>query len=91
MKKNKAFALLEILIVFAIVGILAGLAISSFQNIRANSCVKAYEKGEKLNKEQLEIVRKYYKANKNSNNSNASAEEHKTIVIDGKTYKLVPQ
>lgn len=91
MKNKKAFTLIELMIVFAIIGLLTAMLVPAYQKVREAQYVRAYNNGEKLNKEQLAIVREYYKVNKNKFNLDEFREEHKTIVIDGKTYKLVPE
>lgn len=59
--KTKAFTFVELMIVVVIIALLAAMLIPAFQKIRESSLVKAYEKGEKLDKKQIGIVHEYYK------------------------------
>lgn len=91
---KKGFTLVEMTIVIIIIGLLAGMAIPAFQKVRQSSLVKAYEKGQKLTKEELVIVSDFYKnhpENIKRSRRSSDVEEYKTIIIDGKTYKLVPE
>lgn len=77
-RKPKGFTLVEAMIVLVIVGLLAAMAIPAFMKVRQGALVRAYEKGEKLNLEQMKIVREYYADKKSSS-------ERKTIIVSETT------
>lgn len=83
--KNKAYTSLEIIVIFSIILLLFTLGFSTFYKIRESSLVNAYEKGQKLDKEQMEVVRRYYKRNKKS-----KTQENQSVVEGDKVYTMVP-
>ena len=62
---SKAFTLIEVVIVIIVIfGLLAAMAIPAFMKVRESALVKAHQRGEKLDAEQMNTVREYYRRTK---------------------------
>jgi len=98
---KKAFTLVEVMIIIIVIGLLAAMAIPAFHKVRINSLAKSVARGETISDEQRRLL----EDNLNHVNDDLrakitrrapsvveiSVDNFQTIVINGKTYKLVPQ
>lgn len=102
MKKNRAFTLMEGMIVVAIAGLLAAMAIPAFVKVRDSSIVKRGDAGQvqDWNKETWDRYRKLKAeqpgasrapANSSPPSPSFSSLQYKRLTIEGKTYILVPK
>lgn len=99
MKTKKGFTLVEIMIVMVIIGLLAAMTIPAYTKIKYNSIRRDITAGVVVTDAQYKWYKEYRKENprqveaekKPDNQNNVEAEKIDTIVINGKTYKLVPQ
>lgn len=99
MKTKKGFTLVEVMIVCVIIGLLAAMAIPAFQKVKYSSIRSDIQAGVVVSEAQYKWYKEYRKENprqveaekKPDNQNNVEAEKIDTIVINGKTYKLVPQ
>ena len=80
MKKNKAFNIVNVMIVVCIVGLLSAMTIPAFLKVRERQLVHAYQNGEKLTLRQEQSIAGLIGGPKAS-----------TISVNGKTYYLFPK
>lgn len=98
---KKAFTIVEIMIVVVVFGLIAAMVVPAYQGVKVNSLAKKAYHGERLTQDQRDYIRinaskvssewKVVESERTSPWSSNTTGTPQTIVIDGKTYKLVPQ
>ena len=101
---NKAFTLVEIMIVVTLIGLLAAMAIPAFQRVKTGEIAKEVIAGHVISDYQMQYLKDHITllptnvllqlpttAHPSNNIYNAPVESFQLVVINGTTYKLVPQ
>lgn len=102
MKKNKAFTVVEYMIVIVIIGLLAAMAIPAFVKVKTNSIAKLVYHGQTVSESDYQYLQthmalvndEYLKPRKPIEREPQVMPQAPTqmiMVIDGKRYRLVPE
>lgn len=97
MKTNRAFTVMEMIIIVVIIGLLAAMAIPAFQRVRYSVIEKALQHGESITQAQRQYYWEYRKDHpeliksppNNESSAPSSEPSFQRVTIEGKSYYLI--